>query len=247
MDARGQEDENPTTSDVAENMKLLANSFYGYQIMDRSRHTMTMYLTDEKTHSPIRSELLKRLNHITDQLYEVDLVKSEIEQREPSFLGFFVLQYAKLRKLEQYYNFFKKFCDVDKSEELEMNTDSLYLVLSEEKLEDVMFFKKRDEWDQLRTKDCTHNFTATATGIFFPRNCCNSHKNMIRANLDYLKKNSGVRKCCACVAEPIVATMERKTSTNSVARDSKKGLWKTVEMDPCQNIARCQKRQSTLL
>ena len=44
-DARRQVDENPNSSVVAETMKLLANSSYGYQIMDRSRHTVTKYLT----------------------------------------------------------------------------------------------------------------------------------------------------------------------------------------------------------
>ena len=62
---------------------------------------------------------------------------------------------------------------------------------------------------------------------------------MIRENRDCLKKNSGVLKCCACLAKPIVATIERATSTNSVARDSVKELWKTVKMDPYQNIGQC--------
>ena len=55
-------------------------------------------------------------------------------------------------------------------------------------------------------------------------------RSMIRENRDCLKKNSGIPKCCVCVAKPIVATIERVTSTNSVARDSIKELWKTVEM-----------------
>ena len=63
--------------------------------MDRSRHTVTKYLTDEKTHSTINSKMFKRLNHITDQLYEVELVNPEIERREPIIVGFFILQYAK--------------------------------------------------------------------------------------------------------------------------------------------------------
>ena len=157
-------------------MKLLANSSYGYQIMDRSHHTVTKYLNDEKTHSAINSKLFKRLNHITDQLYEVELVKPEIEHREPIIVGFFILQYAKLRMLELYYNFFKKFCDTDKYEELEMDTDSLYLALSEENLEDVILPEKRAEWRQLRSKDCMDNFTANATDNFFPMTCCNVHK-----------------------------------------------------------------------
>ena len=48
VDARRQVDENPNSSVVAETMKLLANSSYGYQIMHRSRHTVTKYLTDKK-------------------------------------------------------------------------------------------------------------------------------------------------------------------------------------------------------
>ena len=68
-----QVDENPNSSVTAKTMKLLANSFYGYQIMDCSRHTVTKYMTDEKTHSAIISKMFKRFNHITHQLYEVEL------------------------------------------------------------------------------------------------------------------------------------------------------------------------------
>ena len=53
VDARREGDENPLSGVVAETMKLLANSSYGYQIMDKSRHTITKYLNDEKTHKAI--------------------------------------------------------------------------------------------------------------------------------------------------------------------------------------------------
>ena len=137
---------------------------------------MTKYLTDEKTHSAINSKMFKRLNHINDQLYEVELVKPEIEHREPIIFGIFILQYAKQRMLELYYNFFKKLCDTDKYEELEMDTDSLYSALSEENLEDVILREKRFEWSQLHSEDCTDNFTANTTDNCFPRICCNVHK-----------------------------------------------------------------------
>ena len=120
--------------------------------------------------------MFKRLNHITDQLFEVELVKLEIEHREPIIVEFFVLQNAKLRMLDLYYNFFKKFCDTYKYEELEMDTDSLYLALSEEKLGEVIVPKNRAEWDQLRSNERTDNFTANATDNCFPRTCCNAHK-----------------------------------------------------------------------
>ena len=215
--------------------------------MDRSRHTVTKYLNDEKTHSAINNKLLERLSFITNQLYESELVKSEIEHREPIIVGFFILQNAKLRMLELYYNFSKEFCDTEKSEELEMDTDSLSLALLAENLEDIILPEKRIEWEAIRSRNCTDSFTANATSNFFPSTCCGAHKKHDKRDRDCLKENSGVLKCCACVAKLIVATIERVTSTNSVVRDSTKELWKTVEMGPCQSIGKCYKRQSTLL
>ena len=122
--------------------------------------------------------MFKQPNHITDQLCEVEVVKSEIELREPIIVGFFILKYAKQRMLELYYNFFKKFCDTDKYEELEMATDSLYLALPGEPLEDVILPEKRAQWNQLRSKNCTDKITANATDKSFPRICCNAHKKL---------------------------------------------------------------------
>ena len=176
VDARRQGDENPNSSVVAETMKLLANSSYGYQIMDRSRHTVTKYLADEKTHAAINSKLFKKLDHVNNSLYEVELVRAQIERKEPIIVGFFILQYAKLQLLELQYNFFTRFCDVNKFEELEMDTDSLYVALAEKDLEDCMRPEMRAEWQRLRSNDCVDNFTADAVANFFPRTCCVKHK-----------------------------------------------------------------------
>ena len=112
VNARREGDENANSSIVAETLKLLANSPCGYQIMDRSRHTVTKYLSN-KPHGAINTNLFKRLDHINAQLYEQKLAKAEIEHREPIIVGFFILECAKLRMLELYYNFFERFCDVN--------------------------------------------------------------------------------------------------------------------------------------
>ena len=69
-----------------------------------------------------------------------------------------------------------------------MDTDSLYLALSEENLEAVILPKKRAEWDQLRSNDCTDDFTANATDNFFPRSCCNAHKKQDKRELGLFKE-----------------------------------------------------------
>ena len=149
VDARRQGDENPNSSVVAKTMQLLANSSYGYQIMEQSQHTVGKYLIDDKTHAAINSKLFKKLDHVNNSLYEVELAKAQIEHKEPIIVCFFILQYAKLRMLELYYNFFTKFCNVNKLEELEMHTDSLYLAFAEKELEDCIRPELTAEWQRL--------------------------------------------------------------------------------------------------
>ena len=100
VDARKQGDENPSSSVVAETMKLLANSSYGYQINDRSRHTVTKYLAYKKTHAAINNKLFRKQDHVNNALYEVELAKAQIEHKEQIIVGFFNHEYTKLRMLE---------------------------------------------------------------------------------------------------------------------------------------------------
>ena len=58
VNARREKDENLNCSIVAEIMKLLANSSYGYQAIDRSPHTVAKYLGDEKTHGTMKNKFL---------------------------------------------------------------------------------------------------------------------------------------------------------------------------------------------
>ena len=144
--------------------------------MDRSRHSVAKFVTDENTHAANNSNLFKRLDHVNNSLFEVELAKAQIEHKEPIIVGFFILQYAKLRKLELYYNFFARFCDANKFEEMEMDTDSLYLALPENDLEDCKRPEIRAEWQRLRSDDFVDSFTADAVANFFPRKCCVKHK-----------------------------------------------------------------------
>ena len=157
-------------------MKLLTKSSSGYQIMDRSRYTVTKYLNDENMHAAFNSELFMKLNHVNNAFYEIELAKATIEHKKPIFVWFLKFQYAKLRFLEFYYNFFTKFCDVNNLEELEMDADSLYLALSENELEDCIRQEMKPEWERLRSKDCTDIFISDAVASCLPKRCCNKHK-----------------------------------------------------------------------
>ena len=90
--------------------------------------------------------------------------------------------------LELYYNFFERFCDVNKFEELEMDTDSLYMALSEKELCDCIREESKAEWGCLRTEDFKDDFTANATTNFFPRTCCTKHMNHDKRELGLFKE-----------------------------------------------------------
>ena len=115
------------------------------------------------------------MDHINDQLYEKELAKAEIEHREPIIVEFFILQYAKLRMLELYYNFLETFREVNKFEELEMDTDFLHLALSGKELYDCIRKESKADWSLLRTEDCKDDFKANARTNFVPRTCCTKH------------------------------------------------------------------------
>ena len=82
----------------------------------------------------IISKLFKKLDHLSISLYEVELAKAQMEQKELINVGLIILQYANLRLLELYYNFSTKFCDVNVFKELGLNTESLYLAFAEKNL-----------------------------------------------------------------------------------------------------------------
>ena len=121
--------------------------------------------------------------------------------------------------LELYYNFFDKFCDVDTFEELEIDTDSLYLALAHDNLCDCIRPSKKAEWEALREHDCADSFKADAVQNFFPRTCCYKHKKKISVNQVCSRKNLDVLKWFVSVAKLIVATMPNRISTNSAAKD----------------------------
>ena len=125
-----------------------------------------------------KNQVLEKIDHMYHHLYKVELAGADIEHEEPLVVGFFKLQYAKLRMLELYYNFFTKFCHIEKLEKLEMDRESLYVAPAEKK--NNQFFSTRDEsrlgaivfhklWQKCRGW-CFKKFS------FLPQNCCAKRK-----------------------------------------------------------------------
>ena len=76
----------------------------------------------------------------------MELNKTRIIHKEPLIVGFYILQYAKLTMLQLKYNFLSTFCNENMYELIEMDTDSLYMALIEEKLDEIIRPEMQSLW-----------------------------------------------------------------------------------------------------
>ena len=80
---RGEKETRTISSVMAETMKLIANSSYGYHIMDRSRHTTTKYATKEKMNKLNNESKFESLSVLSSNIFEVEPIKPVVDYKEP--------------------------------------------------------------------------------------------------------------------------------------------------------------------
>ena len=152
-EARRTGDKEKSKALLAEVFKLLGNSGYGKLIEVLERQTNIIYTKDEKVvDRALRSAYFSGLDEI-GQAYELESRKPRITIRRPFQVGIAVYQLAKLRMLEFYYDFLDRYFDRRDFELIQMDTDSNYMAISAEKLEDIVkpelqteFEAKKQEW-----------------------------------------------------------------------------------------------------
>ena len=94
----------------------------------------------------LRSAYFEDLTEI-GHAYEITSRKPRITIHRAFHVGIAVYQLAKLRVLEFYHNFLDRFVDRGDFELIQMDTDSLYFALSDNKLEDVVRPELKAEFD----------------------------------------------------------------------------------------------------
>ena len=161
--ARRNGDVDPDKSIIADTMKLLGNSAYGKTVTNVDRHRDIKYCTEVGTSALINNKRFRQLDVVTDDTYEITSSKARVTYDLPHHIGFFVYQYAKLRMLQFYYDFVARYVDRSLFQYCEMDTDSAYIALAGESIDDLVtpehrkhYFKHRSEW--------------------LPAECCDEHK-----------------------------------------------------------------------
>ena len=127
--------------------KLLGNSSYGKLIETLERQTCVIYTKDDNVvERALRSSFFEDLDEI-GQAYELERRKPRILIRRPFQIGIAVYQLAKLRMLEFYYVFLDRYVDRRDFELIQMDTDSNYMAISGDKLEDIIRPEMRAEFE----------------------------------------------------------------------------------------------------
>ena len=143
--ARIDGDKSASCSILAETMKLLGNAAYGKTITDLARHNKVQYLDAEQAKKKVNEPTFKKLTHLTDDLYEVEMGKELIRWNLPSHIAMTVYFNAKLRLLSFYYDFLLVYFRPGSFQLCEMDTDSLYFALTAPSLGQAATPEKRAE------------------------------------------------------------------------------------------------------
>lgn len=159
-------------------MKLVANSSYGSMIMDKTKHTNITYAEGQSAACRlVNDRRFIDLCELDDNVFETELAKRSISLDLPTQLGYFVLQYAKLRMLSFYYDLLDKMIDRANFQYIAMDTDSAYLALSERRFEEAIRPDALSSYRLGLTSFCRPgDIEADSDNRWFPRTCCTEHE-----------------------------------------------------------------------
>jgi hypothetical protein len=175
--ARRLGDVDPSKSIIADTNKLLGNSGYGGLLLDRSRHRQVSYVDGARRASQyVNKPEFISLQELGEETYEILTAKTRIKLDLPIQIGFFILNYAKLRMLEFYYDFIDVYIDRSRFEYCEMDTDSAYIAFSEKDLRSCIKPELLSKYEAGLTAFCSDDVQeADADMRWFPRTCCERH------------------------------------------------------------------------
>lgn len=230
--ARREGDRDPSKSLIADSNKLLICSAYGGLLLNKEKHQRVTYAHgSRKLRLRINDPKFCHFTSLDDDMFEVEMLKSTINCDLPNYLGFFVLNYAKLHMLRFYYDVLDYFIPRPMFELLEMDTDSIYAFYASHSLIEVVRDDKKVEFNN-KLMCCEREEVDAETGHWFPRECCTKHS-------AYDKRTPGLFKLEASGDHMICLTSKTYLLMNKdTAKRSHKGVMMSSVSDPLATYSR---------
>lgn len=133
--------------------KLLENSTYGNLIEALERQTNVIYTKDEKiVDRALRSAYFSDLDEVGERMSWIESRKLWIKIRRLFKIDIAVYQLSKPSMLDFYYDFLERYFDRRDFELIQMDTDSSYMGISAERLEDIVRPELRAEFEAKKNK-----------------------------------------------------------------------------------------------
>ena len=232
-DARRQGDVEPSKEILGETCKILGNASYGSLLLDKTKHTNVTYVHDSNNaHLAVNDPLFKKVCDLPGDIFEIEKSKKTVSLDTPIQLAFCILQSAKLKLLEFYYDCLDYYAKREDFELSHCDTDSLYFSMSGKTLSDIVIPEKKEEFEyyiynQCHDLDSHGNVFRASNKIFFPRECCDVHR-------QYDKRERGVYKKEAEGTEVICLAPKTYHLTRDGLQDcvKAKGINKSVLINP---------------
>ena len=162
---------------IAETSKLIGNSAYGIQLINKAKFENTLFVDEKKVDKKINSPMFRSYDVVDDKVYEINMAKRKIVHDEPILVGFTVLNNGKQRMLEFRYDFLGRVMRPRSFRAIEMDTDSLYMALTEDSLYEC--FTDIAKAEMKENDKCYHEqqdcYQPNADLNFLTRSCCKKH------------------------------------------------------------------------
>ena len=135
---RLEEDRDNDKALIAETSKLIGNSSYGRIIANREKHHDVIYVDESKICTEIIDHHFYDMTELPDGYYKGEKTKKRINLNPPIHIRVFILNYAKLRMLEFFYDLLGYYLPHEDFEIIEMDTDCNCLRITAENVEDLI-------------------------------------------------------------------------------------------------------------
>ena len=117
------------------------------------RHREVNYCKEKAASLMFNDRRFRQFDIVVDDAYEIEMSRRTVSYTLPVHVGFFILQYAKMRMLQLYYDFINRYVERPLFQYCEMDKDSAYLAFAGESVDALVtpdlrdnYFRHRSEW-----------------------------------------------------------------------------------------------------
>ena len=162
---------------VAQTSKVIGNSADGIQLTNKAKFYKTVYLNKLAATKKTSSARFKSYDVIDRNIYDIKISMKTTCRDKPIIVGFVTLHNAKHWMLEFKYDFLEKVILPLTNRAIEVDTNSVYLALTESIIKDCMTGEACDIYTNWVQKNCIdRDYIADDVLNFLPRVCCEKHK-----------------------------------------------------------------------